>query len=466
MVSILSPGVYVVEKDISTYPVTIGGSTVGVVGFATKGPLNKATLITSPENLINTFGLPNADLAGQGLQGALEILEATNSLYFVRVADEAEAAEASATIGFGACPAVAVSANDFGVSGGNDLTLLISGVDNNGNEIYPGGRLFSIPAGTVASNQTQQAALTKVIGNALDSSPISVQFPTTVGGDGTINPGALSTEAGIIVLSYAGSGASLYVSASVSDSVAPVNTTNGNVGNYATTATAEGRSFPLTDVKFVAESIYKGSGYNLTSVDGVTRGNSIEVKNLGGANFTVTVNQDGGTYESYKANLLTGPNGLIKLISSDIDNPTSEVILGNIYTGGTTEVTALGASSFVQPANTVFGATIANGAARFIKLLAKTEGLSEGEDGSVTSYDAVVIGSAAEKSGIYALDDDLLNLSIAVTPGLQTERVQNELISLAQTTTNFIAVVAPPEFITKTVQGAIEPIRFLHGSSS
>lgn len=452
MVSILSPGVYVIEKDISTYPVTIGGSTVGVVGFATKGPTDKATLITSAENLVKTFGLPNSELTGQGLQGALEILEATNSLYFVRVA-ATSATEASAAIGFGACPAVAIKSGSYGVTA--NLDLLISGIDNNGNEIYPGGRLFSIPSGTVGTGQTQQAALLKVFGNALDSSPISVQFPTTVAGDGTITPGAISTEAGIIVLSDAGSVARLYVSGSVAAQVAVVSTADGSVGSYANSVVASGLGFDLTEYKFLAKSLYEGTGYNLTSVDGVTRGNSVEVKNLGGPNFTVTVNEDGGVYESYKANLLTGPNGLVKKISSDFDNPTSEVILGSIYRGAV-EVTALTASSFTAVANQVLGGTaIAGKNARFIKLLARTEGLSGGLDGN-SDDNAVVIGSATEKSGIYALDDDLLNLSIAVTPGLQTEAIQNELITLAQTTTNFIAVVAPPVFTTPTVQAAID----------
>lgn len=58
MVSILSPGVYLIEKDLSIYPASIGATTVGIVGFATKGPTNRATLITSPENLIKIFGQP------------------------------------------------------------------------------------------------------------------------------------------------------------------------------------------------------------------------------------------------------------------------------------------------------------------------------------------------------------------------------------------------------------------------
>ena len=55
MANFVSPGVYTVEKDISEYPVAGNSSIVGIVGFASKGPVNDATLITSQENLIKTL---------------------------------------------------------------------------------------------------------------------------------------------------------------------------------------------------------------------------------------------------------------------------------------------------------------------------------------------------------------------------------------------------------------------------
>ena len=113
MPNFVSPGVYVIEKDISEYPPTLNSSVVGIVGFASRGPIagtssEKATLITSPQQLIDTFGEPSEDLKGQALEGSLEILEATNSLRFVRVAD-AGAANASAAVSMGGCPAYILS---------------------------------------------------------------------------------------------------------------------------------------------------------------------------------------------------------------------------------------------------------------------------------------------------------------------------------------------------------------------
>lgn len=53
-----SPSVVVIERDNSSYPPNVDSSIVGIVGYATKGPENIATLITNQENLLNTFGPP------------------------------------------------------------------------------------------------------------------------------------------------------------------------------------------------------------------------------------------------------------------------------------------------------------------------------------------------------------------------------------------------------------------------
>jgi hypothetical protein len=126
-----SPGVQTIEKDFSQYAPTVGGAIPGIVGFASKGPIaststsEKATLITSPEQLIQVFGRPDKVTGGQGILGALEILESTDQLYFVRVAS-GTAADASATVTMGTCPAIYLS------GGSTDAAeLIISSVTDN-----------------------------------------------------------------------------------------------------------------------------------------------------------------------------------------------------------------------------------------------------------------------------------------------------------------------------------------------
>lgn len=452
MVSILSPGVYVIEKDVSTYPVSIAGSTVGIVGYATKGPVNKATLITTQENLIETFGYPKTSLTGQGLEGALEILEATNQIYFVRAVDGTEA-QASASIGIGSCPAIAVSSNNFGVT--NDLTLVVSGVDNQGNVIP--ANTYSIPANT--SKQSQQNALAKIFGTDIDSLKVTVQYPVTEDANGVLTPGAVDTDdAGILVLSYAGGNASLYVSASVTDALIPINNTTGALSaTNATVYTAEGVGFDLANAKYLVESIHAGTGYNLTTTsDNKTRGNSVEVTNLGGSLLSLTVNQDGGAYESYKMAIVSGLNSPLTVLGSTEDDTKSDVIVAKLLRG-TTEVTAIG-GNFYDTASTVMGGAVTGGNPRFLKLVAGTKSLAGGEDGVPTDSEdfTPLIGDPVAKEGVHALDDELLNLSVAVVPGIHDQEVQNELITLAETTTNFIACVAPPAEAYNTVQEAID----------
>jgi len=137
MPNYVSPGVYVIEKDLSDYPAQINSSVVGIVGFADRGPIaglnnNKATLITSQQQLIDTFGEPNEGIKGQALEGALEILESTNSMRFIRCAGDS-AVEASAAVQIGACPAFLVSGTHAAplMEGQDGVTAGVSALGSN-----------------------------------------------------------------------------------------------------------------------------------------------------------------------------------------------------------------------------------------------------------------------------------------------------------------------------------------------
>lgn len=452
MVSILSPGVYVIEKDVSTYPVSIGGSTVGIVGYATKGPVNKATLITTQESLIETFGYPDTSLPGHGLEGALEILEATNQVYFVRAVNGTQEA-ASATIGVGSCPAIAVSSNSFGVT--NALKLLVSGVDNQGNDIT--AKIYDLGVNT--SKVSQQNALTKVFGTDIDTLKVTTQYPMAENNEGLLVASSLEAgkDAGILVLSFAGANASMYVSASVASALIPFTANGALSGSNTDVYTATGFTFDTANAKYVVESIDAGTGYNqITTSDNKVRGNSVEVKNLGGSLLSLTVNQDGGAYESYKMAVVSGLNSPYTVLGSTAADTKSSVVFGRFFRG-TTEVSAI-AGNFYDKASTTMGGAVTGGDPRFLKIVAGTKPLTGGSNGvpSTSSDYSPIIGDPVAKEGIHALDDELLNLSVAVVPGIHDQTVQNELITLAEATTNFIACVAPPAGAYDTVQEAID----------
>ena len=53
MASPASPSVVVLENNQSIFAPNVDSSSVGIVGFADKGPINEATLVTSQNDLLN-----------------------------------------------------------------------------------------------------------------------------------------------------------------------------------------------------------------------------------------------------------------------------------------------------------------------------------------------------------------------------------------------------------------------------
>jgi hypothetical protein len=84
MAANISAGVYYREWDMSYYVPRLATTQFGVVGEATKGPLDELVLITSPDALIKMYGFP---VPGKtyGLYSALQYLREGNLLNFVRV---------------------------------------------------------------------------------------------------------------------------------------------------------------------------------------------------------------------------------------------------------------------------------------------------------------------------------------------------------------------------------------------
>jgi phage tail sheath protein FI len=493
-----SPGVYVLEKDISEFTPSINTSVVGVVGFASKGPTNKATLITDQNALIRTFGQPSENIPGQALEGALEILEQTNTVYFVRAANDDTATDASAIVSVGGCPSVIVSGpatvgTGFGVS--VPLTLRVQVYDNNGTPQYTSpGKDFVIPASTATY---QAEAIRKILGGGLDSDKI-----------GVFDGGSYATGLGLsgaIIGSYAGSGASIGVSACSGTSflaasgvsalavVSALNSANASFGAesiFASAVRAYGYSFVQTGVSsasYLVESLYPGTGYNGgTRSDGTASGNSLTITNLGSQNFTVVVNEAGTVQESFKASLVASGSFLEDVINTGEVSVRSDIIKGNLLKDGSNAV-AVGGTNFSTDAATIFGGTgfkmtsqflppnanptgagtptaqnevvVANGG-RWNKLVATSlTNLAGGTNGTGTENQNAValIGDAASepKTGMQALDNDEINIGIAVVPDIHTESVQNALLTLAESTQNFIGLVSPP-YGVGTAQDAID----------
>jgi len=493
MPNFVSPGVYVIEKDISDYPVTINSSVVGIVGFAGRGPVagtneQKATLITSPQQLIDTFGEPSEDIKGQALEGALEILETTDSMRFIRCASDAINASALTTIG--GCPAFSISGTQYapiapnsGGGGANIGMSAIGSADDTTSSVrftitaYDKARtktvdakVYTIPPSTLSLSSSNGATtilgLQKVLGGSLDADKIGAFADSN----------SLNASSFLVGLA-AGDAATIEVKAEILDGnstwhgfdmIAPLNMV-GASGTAASSTTASGTSVDTTSVSYLAKSLWPGEGYNAgTKSDGSTSGVSFEVNAIGGHTTNNQVNDLGVAAEDFKAGTVSA-SFLEDVIGTTYAGRTSNYITANFASGSnaggtlddTLGVTAI--TSFEKPLTSLVGTALtivgdqtgATGPAdpRFVKLVQGTYNLGGGTNGIPTTDAAVataIIGAVQSdggKTGIEAMDDPVLNISIGLAPGPgvgDLQNVQNALITKAEATTDFLALLSPP----------------------
>ena len=451
-----SPAVVFLEKDNSAYPPNIESSIVGIVGYASKGPTNEPTLITSQENLLRIFGKPNETLNGQGLEGALEILETTNQLRFVR-ANPADAIEASTQVEFGVCPAIKFEPSGIGTTY-SSVTLKVSVKDSQG-ALVVDNQTITIASSTTNINDAigQASAMAKIIGNGDSATDHMFMF---------YDPNSLGT--GYLVSVYAGANATLSVSSNVS-ALTMLHVSSGEINTSLSaqpSVTASGATIYTSALNYYVKSLYEGDGYNLTTDanTGETLGVSVEIENAGGAKSFITVNNDGIAAETYKVSLINDTTFIENVINIGVDNKVSDYIKADLCSGVGSYDDAQGMSNILSQLSTLGGSPSSvglktaagtlitpSGNPRFVKLINTTYDLSGGTVGTVTGVSAI-IGSPALKTGIYALDDDLLNISLAVVPGISDQSVQNALVTLAEESQNFLAVVSPPLGLSEVQQ--------------
>lgn len=97
--STISPSVRITEKDLSFIAPEQSFHRAGLVGFASKGPINIPTVIRTQRQLNTVFGFPHPDMSDPYLIYAAEqYLLVANELYVVRVADTDAVSDERATV--------------------------------------------------------------------------------------------------------------------------------------------------------------------------------------------------------------------------------------------------------------------------------------------------------------------------------------------------------------------------------
>jgi phage tail sheath protein FI len=222
-------------------------------------------------------------------------------------------------------------------------------------------------------------------------------------------------------------------------------------------------------VSYYVESLYPGAGYNAgTLSNGNVSGNSVTINDLGFSNSLLTVNQDGTSIENFKTSFLTSSTWIEDVINTGSTNVKSAVIKGYLtscltdfsptkLTNFTDSLTTLGVASITGN----YAGTVATYTPKFLKLINGTYSLAGGSNGTSTDNDVnalALIGdpTVSPKTGLYALDNDSLNISIACAPGFTNQYLHNAGITLAEQSQNFIWLTSPPYGTVNGAQGAID----------
>lgn len=96
--NLISPSVRIAEKDLTFITAAPTGHRCGLVGFASKGPINIPTLVSTLNELTTTFGNPHPDVGDPYLiYAAQQYLQVGSELFIVRVADVSPVDDEAAT---------------------------------------------------------------------------------------------------------------------------------------------------------------------------------------------------------------------------------------------------------------------------------------------------------------------------------------------------------------------------------
>ena len=438
MATYVSPGVYVTEKDWSDYTPSLNATTVGVVGFASQGPVGIPTLCTTQDQLLNTFGDPSDATGGYGLLGSYHILERTNTLFFTRAALDS-AARAQKEVLIGTCPNISIEGLSYEMS----YLLAITVSDGAGNNKTADAPLWvQIPAasgltGLSVTNSTAEALADAAGAVTNSSSPYSldeglnvssVELVGTYAGKGsqaTVTLYETSATFPVIPAGTTLAGLSAYSGTNVllssvvggtdttsSTSVVSRNGTGVAIPTTTFLGDASGTDISTSGVSggsFFHRSLYPGAGYNYLSM--VTQygvkntGLQVLISSVQGANQGWTLLRNGGVEETYPVNMVNnlaaGANGLNpeRFVNNTTDesNKTSNYILAEF--GVATSAVGASPASPLWALPTSWGGSVVQNGSTYIR--------TQFNNNSFGDVSSQVVKYVKLKDATYNLDEGL-----------------------------------------------------------
>jgi len=407
-----SPSITILERDMSSYTVTSSATVLAVVGYATKGPIGKATLVTSRAEFNEVFGDPVMESPYAAL-AVYRAFNQGNQVIFYRVADdEAVAAEVAITNpipGTKAYQSIETGGNPFtGLTAETDYTFTVA-IDGGGADTVT----VSVPAGVTE----------------VSIADVMTAISTAIGAKGTVE---LDTNDIKISTNTIGTGGSVDIT-----DVDLLSTSDNTDLAIATEVAGVDPETDTTDnILFVAKE--KGSATNKIAVQKTSRVNPVTLATV----HRVEVFYDGESKEVYDDVSLvpSDSNFFATLMNADVDN------------GGSKLVSVV----FEDPETDDLITFPDNAEGEFYKLgtgmdeYQAADGLGDydyrvGTDG-VPELEADAIDLF---TGALATSEDLANMEeydyhILITPDLPDTAVQESALTLAQFRKDFIYVVDPP----------------------
>lgn len=294
-----SPSVTILERDMSTFTVTSSETVLAVVGYATKGPIGKATVVTSRAEFNEIFGEPVKNVPYSAL-AIYRAFNQGNQVIFYRVADNtaiaAEVAITNPIPGTFAYQTITTNGIDFGgLTAETEYTFTVT---------FNGGGENTVSL-TTAVGQT-----------SFTLAEVMAAIVTAISGRGTVE--LVAGETIKIVTNLNGSTGSvaivdgnLIATAFADDATTAINT--AVVGVNPITNTTD-------NILFKAKE--KGSSTNKIAIEKSHRINPVDLSMV----HTVKVFYDGVVKETYDdvSLVTTADNFFAKLMNADPDNGGSK----------------------------------------------------------------------------------------------------------------------------------------------
>lgn len=189
----ISPGLYFNEMDFTQYATALGGTTVCLLGGASKGPVNKPVLVSNEGSYVQQFGPPL--LTDYGGQAAVQFLRKGSRLLYVRIASGAATSSRTlpgTTGGTAAVPAAGTITFASSVNPADAVTVTIGdGTISKVFEIDSNGAIVAGHIGVIRGSSS--AATMSNLLTAINNSPLNI---TAVDSTSTVPQTTLANRTG------------------------------------------------------------------------------------------------------------------------------------------------------------------------------------------------------------------------------------------------------------------------------